>query len=137
MEFLDWSDKELVKLPQISDIVPLKRLYCNNNELTELNELPDSLELLYCDRNKLIRLPPLPPHLKFLWCDNNQLTEIGEFPPNLEELCCYNNPMTHLPRFPTSLEIIWISPWQIASCLNNWSDLKDCNALIIIIINRD
>jgi len=38
----------------------LKQLYCNNNQLEELPELPSSLEVLYCGVNQLEELPELP-----------------------------------------------------------------------------
>ena len=48
-------------------------LWCNNNKLTELPLLPNSLKYLFCYNNKLTELPLLP-NLNNLICDNNQLT---------------------------------------------------------------
>lgn len=48
VEELDLSDRELTKLPDdISKYTNLKILYCYYNKLTQLDNLPDSLEILY------------------------------------------------------------------------------------------
>jgi Leucine-rich repeat (LRR) protein len=92
--------------------------------LTELPPLPDDLKGLWCYRNQLTRLPSLPPNLINLWCSNNLITELPPLPPGLTNLSCHNNPMTQLPPLPNELEIIWISLWQIHSCLNNLTNSK-------------
>ena len=47
------SNKGLNELPDLSEYVNLKYLYCHNNQLTSLPELPKSLEILYCHNNNL------------------------------------------------------------------------------------
>ena len=46
---------------------------CNNNQLTELPKLPDSLRYFDCNNNKLTSLPKLPDLLISLLCYNNNL----------------------------------------------------------------
>ena len=76
----------------------IKYLYCENNQLTELPELPDSLETLSCKNNQLTQLPELPDSLEILYCSYNQLTELPELPDSLKYLYCENNklPYTNL-----------------------------------------
>ena len=50
-----------------------KTLSLNYLNLTELPELPNSLERLYCYNNNLTELPELPNSLKELSCGNNNL----------------------------------------------------------------
>jgi E3 ubiquitin-protein ligase SspH2 len=95
----------------------------SNNQLTQLPQLPPSLEVLYCHNNFLTQLDKLPSSLTILWCNNNQIIRLGELPRGLRILSVYNNPMTQLPQLPRSLEHITISPWQIVSCLNNFSKI--------------
>jgi hypothetical protein len=52
---------------------------CQNNNLTELPELPNSLLLLHCSHNKLTELPELPISLEHLWCNK---TDIKYLSPN-------------------------------------------------------
>ena len=55
-------------------------LYCENNQLTTLNNLPNTLTSLYCSNNQLIKLSNLPNSLTGLYCSNNKLlfTEFSE-----------------------------------------------------------
>jgi hypothetical protein len=80
----------------------------------------------------LEQLPPLPQKLLKLYCHNNLLIQLPLLPPFLKILSCERNPMSQLPQLPPSLEMIWVSPWQIESCLNN---LNNTNDLCIVIIN--
>ena len=50
----------------------LKELYCDNNELILLPNLPNSLtDLHFSNNNKLISLPNFPNNLNHLYYDNN------------------------------------------------------------------
>ena len=59
-EYIDLSNKKLKKLPDLTKYTNLKILKCSNNELTELNNLPNTLTELYCDNNQLQKLNNLP-----------------------------------------------------------------------------
>ena len=112
---LDLSNKRLTKLPaDLLQYTNLQMLYCNNNQLTELHELPASLEILKCDNNQLTELPELPASLQTLSCSNNQLTTIPELPASLQILWCSSNKLTELPLLPASLEILY--------CYDNLTD---------------
>ena len=51
----------------------VKKLDYSNKGLTELPELPTTLERLDCSNNQLKELPSLPDTLEELDCSNNQL----------------------------------------------------------------
>ena len=70
---LNLSDRNLTKLPDLSEYTNLEKLFCYNNNLTKLPELPKSLIVLNCYDNKLTSLPELPESLSILSCDNNNL----------------------------------------------------------------
>ena len=58
---LDISNKELTKLPDdIHKYANLKKLICQNNNITSLNNLPPTLEILYCSFNNITSLDNLP-----------------------------------------------------------------------------
>jgi Leucine-rich repeat (LRR) protein len=65
-------------------------LYCSYNNITYLQELPNSLIFLVCDNNKLTHLQELPNSLTQLNCGNNQLTTLQKLPNNLKYLNCNN-----------------------------------------------
>ena len=64
--YVELQDK--TKIP-----VDCTEFHCNNNNLTELPELPKSLEILWCQNNNLTELPVLPHSLIRLWCENNNI----------------------------------------------------------------
>ena len=88
---LNLSDRNLTKLPDLSEYINLKELYCGYNNLTSLPELPESLEYLYCSYNNLTSLSKLPNSLRLLYCKNNNLTSLPELPKSLTTLICENN----------------------------------------------
>ena len=73
----------------------VKVLDCDNNQLTQLPELPNSLKVLSCSYNQLTQLPELPNSLKYLDCSNNQLTQLPELPNSLEILYCSYNQLSY------------------------------------------
>ena len=93
---LDLSYEGLTKLETLPE--GLKVLYCYNNKLKSLPELPD-LTHLSCSVNQLTSLPELPDSLQELYCHNNQLTSLPELPEGLIKLWCFNNPLeTLIPK---------------------------------------
>jgi Leucine-rich repeat (LRR) protein len=56
--------------------VNLKELNCGSNQITQLDNLPQSLRELYCGNNQITKLDNLPPNLQILYCSNNELPKI-------------------------------------------------------------
>jgi Leucine-rich repeat (LRR) protein len=83
-----------------------------------------NIKILNISSAALVKLPPLPKGLEILYCHDNQLNKLGKLPKSLSRLDCEDNPLKVLPQFPKSLYIIWISPWQLISCLKNLKDSK-------------
>ena len=84
------SRKRLYKLPDdIHKYTNLKVLYCNNNNLTSLDNLLINLIKLDCSHNNLTSLDNLPFNLEELYYYNNPL--IYDFAPTLENIKKYNN----------------------------------------------
>ena len=90
---LNLSGRNLTVLPDLSLYTNLQRLYCYNNQLTSLNNLPPNLQILYCWNNKITSLDHLPSTLQIVWCSDNQLTSLDNLPPNLRIFNCFPNPI--------------------------------------------
>ena len=94
------SFEEILKLENYNDIILMN---CNNNNLSNLPKLPNSLQILQCYNNKISSLPELPNSLTYLWCDNNILFSLPELPNSLKYLSCFNNKISKLPELPNSI----------------------------------
>ena len=66
----------------------MKKLYCEYNLITQLNNLPPTLKKLYCNNNKITQLDNLPESVKDLRCHNNLLKY--KFTHTLENIRNYN-----------------------------------------------
>ena len=94
---IDVTGMNLSYLPDLSNFINLKNLYCAYNRLTELPPLNENLEILSCSHNFLKCLPPLNKKLKKLICYNNHIKIIPPFHSNLKTLYCSHNLLTCLP----------------------------------------
>ena len=90
------GNNQLTSLPDLPMVIELD---CYNNNLTALPDLPNVTKL-YCRHNRLTALPELPNVTK-LYCDYNQLTSLPELP-NVTELYCGSNKLTALPNYTDS-----------------------------------
>ena len=95
--FLIIPNLNLTQLPESPLWEYVKYLYCYNNQITSLPDLPN-VEHLNCSNNQLTCLPDLP-NVKTLSCDNNQLTSLPDLP-NVKYLFCCCNQLTTLPDLP-------------------------------------
>ncbi len=84
-------------------------LNCSYNQLTELNDLPDSLLYLNCRQNKLKKIN-LPPNLKTFECTHNQIERL-KMPDSLEEVYCAYNQIKKITHISKSLKKF--------NCVNN------------------
>ena len=100
---IDVSGKNVCYLPDITSFTLLESLYCDDNYLISLPQLPESLRLLSCLRNKLRSLPPLPQTLEYLFCSYNSFTSLPSLPPNLLNLYCDKTGLTSLPLLPPNI----------------------------------
>ena len=76
---LDCSDNQLTEIKGLDKLVNLEWLWCNDNNLTELNtsKLVNLLGL-YCRNNELSELDVSKlVNLERLYCSNNKLTELN------------------------------------------------------------
>jgi uncharacterized repeat protein (TIGR01451 family) len=109
------SNSSIHALTGITYFPNLNELWCDNNQLSVLPQIPSSLDLFSCRGNQLTSLPPLPPHLRDLSCQDNQLTILPHLPETIRGIDCYNNQLTSIPNFPDSLTIIWCNNNQLTN----------------------
>jgi hypothetical protein len=100
---LELANKKLTHIPDLCRFKNLTYFYCNNNNLTYLPPLPNSLQYLYCSDNKLSLLPELPQGLCILNCNNNLLQCLPKLPNGLIELHCSYNRLCSIPKLPNGL----------------------------------
>jgi uncharacterized repeat protein (TIGR01451 family) len=95
----------------------LEWLMCNNNVLTTLPPLPNSIVNLDCSYNELTTLPQLPNTLRILTCVSNQLTSLPSLPDSLITLECAYNQLTYIPPVPSVMSTFTI-PFNNISCVS-------------------
>ena len=103
MQYINVTHKFVSNLAGIMFFKNLTYLDCENNLLSSLPNLPNSLYSLYCDYNQLTSFPSLPTSLTSLSCSYNHLANLPTLPDSLQELYCNNNLLINLPTFPKTL----------------------------------
>jgi Leucine-rich repeat (LRR) protein len=88
---------ELVDLPST-----LYAIHCGYNELTVLNGLPQITEL-YCENNKITNIDNIPSSVLILNCDNNKIDKLDKLPSKLQTLRCSGNHIVDLDNLPSEL----------------------------------
>ncbi len=77
---------------------PGKILNLAHLNLKQLPPIPLNCERLFCDNNQLTSLPQLP-NCVILACHYNKLTSLPELP-KCRDIYCYHNQLTYLPQLP-------------------------------------
>ena len=103
---LNCNYSKLKVLPDLSRFTQLRVLYCSNNRLTSIDNLPDQLEFIVCYNNRITCINNLPYYLTGLFCNNNKIRYIKEIPFFLMRLFCNDNCLTSLPDLPFLFEIL-------------------------------
>lgn len=98
IELLDIKSKKISGIVDLIKFKNLIKIYCSNNQITQLDNLPSKLTVLNCINNQinqLINLPTsldnLPSQLVILYCSNNQLTTLDNLPQTLNNFVHNNN----------------------------------------------
>lgn len=112
---LNISNKGIKSLSGIEYFSGLEQLRCNNNELTKLPELPNTIQVINCSVNNISSIPePLPSELTDFSCAENSLSSLPKLPGKLTTLSCGSNKLTSLPQLPVSLTAILCADNRLA-----------------------
>lgn len=124
------SSKNIYDLEGIQYFDSLTTLWCADNQLTSLPNLPILLNELNCGGNLISNLPILPQGLSILACGGNQLTNLPTLPNSIIALGVESNLFTNLPTLPNSLQNLYSSSNLLTSLppLPNSLSLLYCNA---------
>lgn len=140
LQILDISYNNISKLINLP--IKLKYLNCSSNEqLNNLNFLPNSLEILHmndlkissniligndlpnsliqlsCVKCNLVKIESLPINLRLLNCSNNCIELLNNFSEKLVHLNCKNNKISKLENLPLGLKFL--------NCTNNYISTID------------
>jgi Leucine-rich repeat (LRR) protein len=118
-----WENK--IKNIECIQLQNLEELYCENNEITELDNLPPNLKILICNNNKITNLDNLPQGLEKLDCSTNNISSLDNLPFNLKILNCCGNNISSLDNLPPNLEILWCGTDILISLDNLPRNLKE------------
>ena len=95
----------------------LQSLVCDNNHLSQLPTLPNTLGILSCNENQLTYLPTLPNSLGILECNNNLIPNLPALPNMITTLKCSHNQLTSVPPTPLNMMRFDVSNNNI-NCFN-------------------
>ena len=107
---------------------------CSNNQLTELNNLSNTLTILCCESNQLTELTNLPNTLTLLNCNNNELRELSNLPNTLNGLYCESNQLIELSNLPNTLMLLRCNNYQLIVTLLHW--FSETNTILYLEIMR-
>jgi hypothetical protein len=116
IKILNISNKNLKGILDLNKFKYLKELYCCNNKITEIINIPNTLKYLNCSNNKITLLLNLPDEMTGLNCKKNPIKELyypfdikpTKYPSNLTHLTfCdnFNQPIDNLPNSITHLTL--------------------------------
>ena len=94
--------KNHINYIDLTELYGLLILHCENNELTELENIPEIIQEIYCDYNNISRLDlDNLDSLKILHCSHNKIMIMQNLPAQLVDLKMDNNPMAEIVQTPT------------------------------------
>jgi len=74
----------------------LQELCISNNQITKIENLPNSVQQLYLHYNEITKIENLPSSLQMLDLENNQITKIENLPNSIQKLYLHYNEITEL-----------------------------------------
>ncbi len=139
-------NNQLTKV-DLSGDAKLQKIWCQNNEITTLNDLMSCISLTYidCSNNQLTNLAGISVTIETINCDNNKFTTLNVSSRNaLKTFYCRNNTsLTSLyvqNNALTTLDVTGCGALQMLYCNGNKLtslSLQGCNALNFITIARN
>lgn len=110
---LSLASTRLRELPDLGEVVRLRKLDVSGSCLRTLSPWPRSLsevEVLQLSTTDLTDLPPLPPSLQVLDISNTFVRQLDNLPENLEELTLHLGQVQNLHELPSSVRRLRFVP---------------------------
>jgi len=111
---LDLSDTGISELPPGLYRVE-GQLILNNNQITTIENIPDSVTELHLNNNQITTIENIPDSVTRLYLSKNQITTIENIPNSVIELWLKNNQITKKENIPDSVTYINIDSNPIES----------------------
>ncbi len=113
---LNLSAQNITGILDLSRFRQLKKLICKANKITQIINMPETLEELDCKDNEITSLDNLPPNLNILKCQQNKLTKLENLPLKLTVLDCeQNKDLESLDYLPSNLNKLCCNMCNIKS----------------------
>lgn len=106
---VDCSGRGISDLTGIRYFDVLLTLKVKRNNLTTLEDLPNSVGTLYCDSNQINTIVNYPANLSTFSGEYNQLTSMPAFPQYLQRLYVSHNLLSTIPALPQNFMYLFIS----------------------------
>ena len=95
----DWKYSEVNNIQDIPNYNKITHLYCSDNQLSSLPDLPPTLINLYCSNNQLSSLPDLPSTINHLWHPMNQFIKKDQYQESIIKEIIYVIPWTNSKEY--------------------------------------
>ncbi len=101
---LNLNESNIKGILDLSKFTQLEELECQQNEITQIINLPGTLKELNCELNNIDSFQNLPQNLQVLRCRHNKLKSLDNLPTSLILLdCSYNKNIKSLDYLPQYL----------------------------------
>ncbi len=101
---LNLNELNIKGILDLSKFTRLEELECQQNEITQIINLPETLKELNCESNNIDSFQNLPENLQVLCCRGNRLKSLDNLPASLILLdCSFNKNIKSLDYLPANL----------------------------------
>ena len=122
--YLDYSNTQISSLPNLSNLIHLKKIYCWNTNISYLPGIENcvNLKMLDCSHTNILNLAGIENciNLEYLNCANTNISSLQDLSNliHLIELYCYNTKISNLPGIENCVNLNYLN------CLNTNIDFN-------------
>ena len=117
---------KLKEIPDLTKFINLEILNLSNNEITNIQNIPQTVHTLIISNNKIKKLINVPLNIKILYINKNLLNEINIIESEIVELYCDKNKLTTI-NYSKNLRILSCSYNKISNLDNMINTIINCN----------
>lgn len=124
MDKVSLKDNKFDNLNFIKNMIYLRELDISDNNISDIDDIIDSVEILNVSKNSILEINKLPLSLKELISYNNKIYKICEFPKNLIKIDFYNNNFEKFPDLTDSIKWVDLSFNDLKKLPKNFKHLE-------------